>query len=164
MEAIIDWLQSPDKDYDTGIALLQPISRNKYLVKQLAKKQSKRNLAKLIYELHKRVSLPACPAGRPPKGGPPTEKEAPLIDQEQQKKAVEKLETALGKMHNKKGMLSNQLRTFDASDNEGRKVLLKQIDTLNEDMNSIRNKLDYYHTNGRLPPLPEPPTKEKERN
>jgi len=162
------WLGAEEKNYKAGIDLFSSVTRNRFLLRQLSKRETTRNLAKLTYELNKYLSraLPIKETQVKEKPSPKKEiKQAdppPLPTNAQDKKAVEKLEIALGKMHNKKGILSNQLRNFSAGDNKARKAVLTQIDGLNEDMNNIRTKLDYYNKNGRLPPLEETPTpKEK---
>jgi len=162
-EEIFTWLQSQEKDYKTGITYLEELTRNRYLLKQLARKESKNNFSKLIYELTKyttRETIKGKPLVEPE---PPRESKPPPppVGTIQDKKAVEKLEISLAKMHNKKGILSNTLRNFSAGDNKARRSVLNQIDGLNLDMNSIRTKLDYYNKNGTLPPLEETPIKKK---
>jgi hypothetical protein len=167
-DEIFLWLQSKEKNYKKGIALLEPVIKNKYLLKQLTRKESRLTRNKLIHELkkfagrapipEKSIQAPAAPSPKKETRQVPSTKE---INQDEEAQAVEKLEIALGKMHNKKGILSNKLRSFDAGDNKSRKAVLKQIDGLTADMNSIRNKLDFYNKNGHLPPLEET-SKDKE--
>jgi hypothetical protein len=183
-DKIEKWLASDKQDYQDGLALLGPLIRNKYLFRNLSQKENKYNRAKLINELRKVVAGPVnkqpekkapvpAPKASAPAGSAPVPPVPAVTDEgeidlnnmtpEQTAAAVEKLEQALSKMHNKKGILSNSLRNFDAKDNEGRKAVIDQINGLDEDMNSIRSKLDYYAKNGKLPPiLPDKNNKTKE--
>jgi hypothetical protein len=182
LQKIQTWLDNPNRDYFEGISLLNQATRNKTLIRNLSRKQNKYNADKLIYELKKEASIPtkiittnkqaasvpdvaltsdkmdedselkkAAPA---PSAAFPIVKGHMTIDET--KEAVEKLEIALGKKHNKKGILSNSLRDFAPSDNIGRKKVLDEIDVLNNDMNEIRGKLAYYEKHGSLPPIVAP--------
>jgi hypothetical protein len=166
-EAITTWLNSPDKNYQQGLDLLGGHHRNRYLLRSLRLRENKTNRAKMEYELRKVAKhLPIKPAQKEakPMEAPvlqtmqtPTPEAAEIdlnnMTEEQTAIAVERLEVALGKMHNKKGILSNSLRNCDVNDNEGRKKILDQIEGLNTDMNEIRAKLGYHNKHGKLPPV-----------
>ena len=53
MNKIKQWLESEEKDFEEGIALLRKYSRNRALVNNLSRKQNAANLAKLEYEIGK---------------------------------------------------------------------------------------------------------------
>lgn len=75
---------------------------------------------------------------------------------EEHKTAAASLEVSLSRMHNKKGMLSNSLLNFAASDTAGRKLVLEQIDDIQKSMNRIRAALAVFNKSGKLPPHPSP--------
>lgn len=177
LQKIQTWLDNSNRDYFEGISLLNQVTRNKTLIRNLSRRQNKYNSDKLIYELKKEARVPTIiittkkqaasvpdvalasdkmDADSEPENAAPAPSAAfsNLMMPDETKAAVEKLEIALGKMHNKKGILSNSLREFAPSDNIGRKKVLSEIDTLNNDMNDIRVKLAYYEKNGSLPPIP----------
>jgi len=60
MNEIKQWLESEDKDFETGLRLLSKHGRNRALVSNLGRKQSQFNQDKLAYELGK-IELPAEP-------------------------------------------------------------------------------------------------------
>jgi hypothetical protein len=162
-DPISAWLQSPDKNYQQGLGLLAMRTKNRYLMRSLSLKASRENRGKLLHELKKLARptppprpapqklkpAPAAPAAAAPPEGSSESAEPVAL-------AVEKLEVALTRMHNKKGMLSNELRQLPAKDNLARKALLERIDGLNTDMGAIQDKLDYFKKNGKLPPLAAP--------
>lgn len=177
LQKIKTWLENNNRDFFEGIGLLSQVCRNKTLIRNLSRSQSRYNFEKLINELKKEARVPAkiIPPPNTSAASVPdtffkvsdkrtedlnTAAPAPSaavvvpMTLEETKAAVEKLEVSLARMHNKKGMLSNSLREFDASDNDGRKKVLDQIDGLNSDMNDIRVKLAYYQKHGTLPPIP----------
>ena len=174
--AIEAWLNSPEKNYKEGLGLLRPLCRNRYLLRSLSLKENRYNRAKLENELHKAVETyhrqphvvkQVAPAPAPPPEDKIEQDESdPEIDlnnmtRAQTAAAVEKLEVALGKMHNKKGILSNSLRNFDIKDKENRKAVLSRIDGLTADMNEIRGKLAYHQKHGKLPPVVQVKTKKE---
>jgi hypothetical protein len=187
MKEINAWLQGEDHDYKTGLQLLKKVERNKYLLRSLSLKENNYTRAKILHQLTKYSKLSPEPAtiesvALKKTGYKPEKKlkQIKIVEEEEIDKivpepeidlnnmtpaqtaaAVEKLEIALGKMHNKRGILSNSLRSFNAKDNEGRKKILEQIDSLNENMSQIRAKLDYHNKHGKLPPVP---AKKPEKN
>jgi len=166
-DEITSWLKDPGKDYKKGVELFTPLTRNKYLLKQLARQENKRNLAKLVYELTKlKNRYPDTPKKETPTPLAPTPLEDITPDpiktgSPQEDKISEKLEITLARLHNKKGILSNSLRDFKPTDNAGRKAVLKKIEDITQEMDIIRTGLNYYHTHGTMPPLEDAPEKNK---
>ena len=167
MKEIIAWLNDKNRDHFTGVALLNRVSRNRYLIRQLSLKKNLYTSQKLFSELRKIAQsvagsttkiIPEIKSPTSQTSIKTTDRMTSAIDlnnmtDEQTTQAVEKLETALGKMYNKRGLLSNSLRQFDANDNASRQKVLQQIDGLNDDMNAIREKLNYHKKHGKLPPI-----------
>lgn len=187
------WLNSPEKDFFSGIDLLSKTTSNRMLIRNLSRKENNYSREKLIYELKKRLKhLPSITTpidkqetdpdkdvdtssemdnDQPPVGSAggdpgenkseqlpaPSDSKPPANVNPEDAKSAERLEIVYSKMYNKKGMLSNSLRTFAEHDNEGRKQVMDQIRGLAADMKDIRAKLDHFKDHGNLPAKSDPP-------
>src|SRR3954463_8681575 len=132
------WLKSDAKDYDSGIALMNKVCKNKYLLRSLRSKKNLYTQQKIVHELKKYITYdhedghaqqtpPDMPIHRDTIAHDESAFDLNNMTQDQTKIAVEKLEIALSKMYNKRGMLSNSLRNFDVKDDAARARVLRQI-------------------------------------
>lgn len=56
------WLKKPDADYSKGIQIFSELSKNKFLINQLSRKDTVSNRQKLSYEIAKLSGVDAAPA------------------------------------------------------------------------------------------------------
>lgn len=64
-EQIKEWINSIEKDFYSGLLLLQKVCRNKVLAMNLGKKQTPKNLEKINYELSKHLNIEYKPINPP---------------------------------------------------------------------------------------------------
>lgn len=176
---IESWLSSKKKNYQEGLSLLEKYGKNKILLNNLKRKENDFHRGKLIYELKKiNASAPISLKKKAEKkkifskpsakaDGNKAEVKIKTAKQEEEKfitipgeepKEIVDWRIEIGHLYNQRGRLSNSLRNFAKTDNEGRKKVLQQIDLLTEHINALYEQINYFQKNGK--PMPEEKAKE----
>jgi len=177
MEEIKAWLESPEKDYQTGLQLLRKHSRAVVMVNHLARKESPYNREKLAYELSKLADVPfiAKTAEVAPEApADPSKDQKPVESIEDLNKRVAEVLEQFGKrpkvgepgfdllgeivleqaeIFKLKAALSNRLG--DDMPQEERAALVVEIDRLKEKYDGLAEKKRLIETTGQLPVEPD---------
>jgi hypothetical protein len=168
MEKIKNWLQSPQKDFPAGVQLLSEVSKNKHLVKMIAKKiDQQRYQNKLIYELERLSKTSVAPIQKKPikKERPapkPLVAETKLSDElaklperfspAQYKllpQEIKILEATFKDTFKKRAFLRNRLELLPSDDD--RKEAAKTILQMTELITGILADINYFKEHGILP-------------
>jgi hypothetical protein len=169
------WLDSSDKDFYTGLSLLQKVSRNKVLVMNLGKKQNHKHLDKINYELSNYLKVnyqpikPAEPikvAKEKPIETKPIEKTE--FDFNSLPDPVQKLFTQKRKFFMERNKLSQEVQ----DDTKDQTVIPKSVQEkvkcileLDEFIKAVDSKIEHYWKYGSLPVKhDEKPDQEQRKN
>lgn len=154
------WLNSNPKDYEKGIALLNAVHYNKYMIRFISRGKSIANLDRIIYHLSNYVGKPYVPIldveTKPEKKILAAKPEAKTTSVK-----VEELPTIPNELLDKKRELfskRNQLsqavqdQTKGKSDlSEDDKSLVKEVLAFDEKIKSIDSQIGYWEKYGKLP-------------
>jgi hypothetical protein len=164
-DQINNWLQSPEKDYHAGIALLSQITRNRILVHNLSKKNNAYNRDKINYELSKFAEAdykPLAPEEKP-ESEPTAEEVKEYVDGEiaEQTRFIESLPSdvqlivkekrALYNLRNKASQWLVENTKDEEELSQEAKAKTKEVLDLDEQIKALDSQLEYFWEYKTLP-------------
>lgn len=169
MSTISEWLNDPGRNYSDGIDLYKSVKFNKNILSNLMRKESKANMAKLVYELGKFSSEKSTPIVKKVRDIAVVNIQKPVAEVVQESIVViekkqslmfhdlpEELRPVLleaNQTFKEKCMLKISLNELPAeAENEALKIIL-QIDSLTKRNAHCWKKIDYWLEHRSLPPI-----------
>jgi hypothetical protein len=160
-DQIKDWINSIEKDFYSGLSLLQKICRNKVLTMNLGKKETPKNLEKINYELGKYLNVEYKPINAPEVIQKPVAKPIATKLIEETDYDIKLLPDPVQKLFiQKRGFYleRNKLSQQVQDETKGQTVipksvqeLVKSILELDEMIKAVDSKVEYYWRYGALP-------------
>lgn len=158
---IIKWLKDPE--YQSGLALLVQVCKNRILVRNLSRKNTPKNLAKITWELRKavngkKVSVPLSDISKKKSHSSPDGSSASSADKDPDKtypETVTKLIAIIGSLNSERDKLHRSLREIpetNTNENIGQRIpIIEKIKDICDDLEVYYELKNRFFTEKAIP-------------